>query len=179
MIVFDNFWTTNFNYWLSKNSQKVKNEQNRWGTLWNEMQSIFMCFNAADKAAALSACGSLILEKNCMLLWFQASGKLNVWIFPKQSWSWLRHCNPCTPNRTAVFSAGGYNKRNTSKLSEADLLTCTPPLLAYVWTQTHTSNHSLIAHEYSAAWLIMKEQLGLHHWRESNINLNFMQQWSF
>lgn len=141
----------------------------------------YRCLSTADNVAALIACGSLILEKNCMLLWFQASGTPSVWMFPEQSWSWLRQCNPCTPNHTAVFSARGYNQRSTSKqrVSEADLLTRTPPLCVYVWTQMQTSNHPLIAHEYSAAWLIMKEQLGLYHWRESNINLDFMQQWSF
>lgn len=116
--------------------------------------------SAADKASAIT-----VLVRTPVVVWFLRwtvrycdFKRVGDWLFPEQSRSWLRHSNPCAPNHTAVLSARGYNQGNTSKFS---LWSWSAHMHAYnmglVRTQTHSTNHSLIAHEYSVAWLIMKE----------------------
>lgn len=120
-------------------------------------------FSAVDKVSAIAllenACGSLILQIDCTLLWFQTSGRLDV---PRaKSWSWLRHSNPCVPksHSSVICLRTQSRKTHQSSVSGADLLTCMPKTPCI---NTKTFIESLTNWRWILmAWLIMREQLGL------------------
>lgn len=115
-VAIENF---NITFDLLKLQQSGKKWTHWWGPRLNKMCQPAFASQRSQIKSRLS-----LRWKKPVVVWFLRwtvrccdFKRVGERLFPEQSRSWLRHSNPCAPNRTAVLSARGYNQGNTSKFS--------------------------------------------------------------